>query len=75
MKAVRDYFSPPAGIVAIYGNHEYWTDRAVATAGIRKHDIPLLLNQHRAIERGGDAIYIIGVDDFIEGAPDLDAPR
>jgi predicted MPP superfamily phosphohydrolase len=70
MKAVREYFSPPAGIVAVYGNHEYWTDRAIVTAALKKYDIPILLNEHRVIERGASAIYILGVDDFWEGQPD-----
>lgn len=49
----------PLGVVAVLGNHDYWTDPAGFRRAFAQHRIPLLAN--RAIVRG--PFVIGGVDD------------
>ncbi|MHC4471542.1 MAG: metallophosphoesterase [Planctomycetota bacterium] len=64
---------PPLGIFAIPGNHEHrspslrpWV-RALEPLGVQ-----VLLNRGVAIVKGGDRLWLAGVDDLSRGAPDLD---
>ena len=56
----------------ILGNH----DAAVGSRVIRGHmeanGLPILVNQHIRITRGGQHIYLAGVDDIAYGSPNLD---
>ena len=62
----------PLGKWAVLGNHDYWTGvnpihTALTDAGFR-----LLKNQHTVIEKGTDLIYMIGLDDVLEGEVNVD---
>ena len=56
----------------ILGNH----DAAVGSQAVRFHmeenGLPILINQAMRIERGGDHIFLAGLDDTEFGQPDLD---
>lgn len=65
---------PPLGIFAIYGNHEYdaardpWLWRSV----LEEQGVEILKNRGVRIERGGSAFWLAGVDDLLNGRPDLE---
>ena len=66
--------SAPLGVWAVPGNHDYfcgpelagWTD-ALEDSGVR-----VLHNAGARIERAGARFWLAGVDDLIEGRPDLE---
>ena len=51
--------SPRHGFVAIPGNN----DTSYLLDMLRRKGLPLLINEHTEVERGGEKIYIGGVDD------------
>jgi uncharacterized protein len=63
----------PDGILAVLGNHDYWTDAAAVTRNITKYQIKLLKNQTFMIHRGQAELAIAGLDDAWVGQPDLAA--
>jgi hypothetical protein len=65
----------PLGLFAVPGNHDYYADRSLrrwrrALESVGAH---VLLNQGVRLERGDAALWLAGVDDLREGAPDLAA--
>lgn len=71
-KAIRTRFRPEYGILAVLGNHDYWTNERIVTGAFRQFDLPLLKNENRKVSRGGADLYMIGVDDVWSGEPSLD---
>ncbi|MFC1960298.1 metallophosphoesterase, partial [Chloroflexota bacterium] len=63
----------PAGVVAVLGNHDYWTHAPTVRAAVQRAGILLLDNTHMAIQRNGAALYVLGVDDIWEHKHDLSA--
>ena len=60
------------GVVAVLGNHDHKTDartvrRVLAASGVNE-----LHNAVLTLRRGGESLYLCGVDDLKEGAPRLD---
>jgi uncharacterized protein len=55
-------------VFAILGNHDYWMDRAipVRNALADTTNIFLMRNMRAAIERGGQTLYMAGIDDVWE---------
>ncbi len=73
---LRDALAPlsaPHGILAIFGNHDHWTDLHALGRLLRELGIEVLVNEHRTIAVGDARLVIAGVDDIWDGAPDLDA--
>ena len=62
-----------SGVYAVLGNHDHWTDAVAVSAAVERAGITLLTNRHIPIRRGGETLYIAGVDDIWEGLHDLDA--
>jgi len=63
----------PMGKYAVLGNHDYRAHaeevrRALESAGFR-----VLMNEHVPLQREGQVMYLAGVDDALNGAPDLSA--
>ncbi len=64
----------PDGVWAVMGNHDYWSGevegvrRVLAEAGIAE-----LRNAHTSLERGGERVWLAGVDDIWEEKHDLEA--
>jgi len=59
------------GVIAVLGNHDYWTDSAAVTRALRAADITVLNNEALAVQRGSARLWIAGLDDAWEGHPDI----
>ncbi|HUA15784.1 MAG TPA: metallophosphoesterase [Verrucomicrobiae bacterium] len=58
-------------MAAVLGNHDWWNGAEIVTGALAERGITVLRNQSIAIERGGDRLWIAGVDDVYEGHADL----
>ncbi len=65
--------SPPLGTFAVPGNHDYFEGRGIEgwRSMLEKMGVQVLVNQARRVARGGDGLWVAGVDDLTEGRPDL----
>ncbi len=58
--------SAPMGIFATTGNHEFYVDADLVSDVLDHCDITVLRNDNFAVERSGEKLYILGVDDISE---------
>ena len=56
----------------VLGNHDAGLGSRFVREPVEAHGLPLLVNQHVRIERGGQHFYLAGVDDMAHGEPNLD---
>lgn len=63
----------PLGMFAVLGNHDVNSDHRWITEIIEGNGIPVLSNRSVPIEKGGARFWLAGVDDVLEGKPDLEA--
>ena len=63
----------PAGIFAVLGNHDGASDPSYVVHALQSHGIPVLMNRALPLERDKTRIWIVGIDDVLEGRPDLAA--
>ena len=61
----------PMGSFAVLGNHDAGSDPARVARALRDHHLPVLINRSFPLERGKDRIWLAGIDDVLEGRPDL----
>jgi predicted MPP superfamily phosphohydrolase len=61
------------GMFAALGNHDVNSDHRWITEIIESNGIPVLRNRSIPLETGNTRIWLAGVDDVLEGKPDLDA--
>jgi predicted MPP superfamily phosphohydrolase len=61
------------GRFAVLGNHDHWTDAAIARDGLARAGIEAIDNRGVWVERGGDRLRVCGVGDLWADAQDLDA--
>lgn len=64
----------PLGIYAVLGNHDFWSGQEVAlkiAQGLKGIGAQVLRNEAIMIERKGQSLYIIGVDDYWENSYSL----
>jgi predicted MPP superfamily phosphohydrolase len=54
----------PAGVWAVLGNHDHYTDAELTTRALKRAHINVLDNAHTRITRGGDTLQLVGVDDW-----------
>jgi predicted MPP superfamily phosphohydrolase len=59
-----------AGVWAVLGNHDHYTDAELTTRALRRARIEVLDNAHTVITRGGDELQLVGVDDWSWGKSD-----
>jgi len=59
-------------VVAVLGNHDYFTWGAGVTAALAKNHYDVLRNQHTMVELNGAPLALIGVDDPVTRHDDLD---
>jgi predicted MPP superfamily phosphohydrolase len=71
--AVLSGIKAPMGSFAILGNHDAYSNPALVASGLRSHSIHLLKNSCVPIEREGARFWLAGIDDALEGQPDLGA--
>ena len=61
----------PSGILAVLGNHDAVADSAHIIDVLQSHGISVLRNRSVPFERSGKRLWVSGVDDVLEGKPDL----
>ncbi len=61
----------PSGVLACLGNHDLDTNASQIIDVLESHAIPVLRNRSISIERDGKRLWFAGVDDVLEGNPDL----
>ena len=62
--------SAPFGVWAILGNHDHATDPKATTRALERAGIPVLSNRWTEIERRGERLPLVGVDDWSWAALD-----
>lgn len=66
----------PLGKYAVLGNHDYRGREYERLAQMYKEaGFTLLVNKHITVEREGEQIAIVGIDDALNGVPDPEAAR
>jgi uncharacterized protein len=60
----------PAGVWAVLGNHDHYTDAELTTRALKQARIGVLDNAHTVITRGAAALQLVGVDDWSWGKAD-----
>jgi uncharacterized protein len=60
------------GVFACMGNHDYFTDGEGVATALTDNGLAVLRNRGVAIERGGEQLYLAGVDDTWTGRDDLE---
>jgi uncharacterized protein len=63
----------PAGTFAVLGNHDGSSDPSYIVHALQGHGIPVLMNRSIPLEREKARIWLAGIDDVLEGRPDLAA--
>ena len=58
-------------VVSILGNHDHWNGPEIVADALDSHGLKVLRNQSMPLERDGQRIWIVGVDDVYEHANDL----
>lgn len=56
---------------AVLGNHDHWNNAEVVAAALAERGIRVLRNQAQALERSGQRLWVAGIDDALDGRPDL----
>ena len=59
------------GSFAVLGNHDVWCGAETIIDKLQAKNIPVLRNSSSVLENGGQRLWLAGVDDVYEGAPDL----
>lgn len=61
------------GVYGTLGNHDHWTDADEITTYLHRAGVTVLRNASCPISRDGGTLWLVGVDDVMEGAEDLPA--
>ena len=61
----------PAGVLGILGNHDWQYGREPVMAALAAAGIPVVDNRIRVVERAGEALAVLGLEDDRWGKPDL----
>jgi hypothetical protein len=59
-------------VYAVLGNHDVAVNAHMVIRALNSVSIPVLVNQHIALDRNGDRIWLCGVDDPSASYPNLD---
>lgn len=64
---------PPLGMYAVPGNHDHFYGRDIGlwSAFLEDQGVRVLCNRGTRVERGGDSLWLCGVDDLTEASSDL----
>ncbi|MCS7464559.1 metallophosphoesterase [Paenibacillus doosanensis] len=64
----------PFGKAAVLGNHDYYGRQTKQVVQVMKDGgFDVLINRSTVLQRGGDRLWLSGVDDMWDGQPDLPA--
>jgi predicted MPP superfamily phosphohydrolase len=69
--AVLAEMQAPLGKYAVLGNHDYRSGANQVAESLEQAGFQLLHNRHVRLQRGGEQLFIAGIDDALLGAPDL----
>lgn len=58
-------------IIAVLGNHDHWNNAQMVAGALAERGIRVLRNEAETIERGGQKLWVAGIDDALEGKADL----
>jgi predicted MPP superfamily phosphohydrolase len=61
----------PHGVHAVLGNHDWWVNGPLVIESLRRAGVNVLVNEHLTWRRGGQTLYLAGVDDVWCGMNDL----
>lgn len=61
----------PAGKYAVLGNHDYRRDARQVIRELSRGGFRVLINEHAVLEKSQARLYLIGLDDILEGRPNL----
>ena len=61
------------GVFAVLGNHDYWANGDGVIAAMTARGVRFIMNRNVRLRRGGDAIWLAGIDELYRGKPDVDA--
>ena len=70
--ALLGQLSAPLGVFAVLGNHDADSDPEFIVGCLQANRIQVLRNRSLPFERQGKRLWLAGVDDVLEGDPDLD---
>jgi len=56
----------PMGIYATTGNHEFYVDADLVSEGIESIGIRMMRNENFALEKDGQKLYLLGIDDIFD---------
>lgn len=51
------------GVFAILGNHDWWEGASTVTEALRSAGVTVLANRHHVLQRDGQSLYLVGLDD------------
>jgi predicted MPP superfamily phosphohydrolase len=68
---VLEKLHAPLGKFAVLGNHDYRSGAAPIIEGLRRSGFRVLRNESAILQKGEERIYLIGLDDVLEGHADL----
>lgn len=60
-----------APVVSVLGNHDHWNNADLVADALDSHGLNTLRNESWPIEKDGQRIWIVGIDDVFERANDL----
>lgn len=63
----------PCGVLASLGNHDHYAGRRTIRGAFEEAGIPVLVNAHRVVARGGARFTLAAIDDWRVGEPDFAA--
>jgi len=61
-----------APVLAVLGNHDYWSGAGEVENALRRANVQVLHNQHTLITLRGQPLQIVGLDDAYTGHADVD---
>lgn len=65
-------FEATAGVVAVLGNHDYWTDAEGVAGELAANGYDVLRNQNVTLRPRGVPLTVVGIDDAVTGHHDPD---
>jgi len=61
----------PLGVIAVLGNHDWWTDGQRISEALQRAGLSVLENEGRRVERNGKSFWVVGIADLWTRKPDI----
>lgn len=72
LTAALSKLKAPLGMYGVLGNHDYWSSPRLIRNAFQKARIRMLVNESVRLSWHGDDLFLLGVDDVLEGAPSME---